>query len=157
MALIDSMWYKYHCKLLLLFLASGSRGITFVASPPRNTSVEKGKSVVLECLAGGNPRPQVSWHRLGEGSAKPQNLLSKFLLTYHSKCCNCSTYLRITACVVTVPIYISHVTFSEQSQTIKQVIYCDYFLLVILFCKSRYLPPKITVMDCTVVVIIYWK
>ncbi|XP_061170773.1 protogenin B-like [Saccostrea echinata] len=56
-------WKGSNAASLRVTPASGRREVTILASPPRITSVEKGKSVILECLADGNPKPQVTWAR----------------------------------------------------------------------------------------------
>lgn len=61
---VDSLpWKRSNAATLRVISASGRREVTFVAVPAQNTSVEKGKSVILECLADGNPRPHITWYR----------------------------------------------------------------------------------------------
>lgn len=42
-----------------------STGAPYFIEEPSDTYVEKGKSAILNCLVGGNPKPAVTWRRNG--------------------------------------------------------------------------------------------
>lgn len=60
---VDSIrWKKSSPATLTVNPGTGRRPLA-IKSGPVNTTVQEGKSVVLECLVDGNPKPVVTWER----------------------------------------------------------------------------------------------
>lgn len=64
------------CGFLLPGSGSGAYKEPTILVGPENLTLTVHQTAVLECVATGNPRPIVSWSRLGEPYPKPSSLAS---------------------------------------------------------------------------------